>query len=367
MKSPPTVSVVIPCRNEKNHIEACISSLLGQREVQGGFEIIVADGSSDDGTQEILEHLQKLTSLIRVVHNTKQVTASGMNAGVNAAKGRYIAIIGAHNRYADDYLCQSVAVLQETGADNVGGAMFCEGESKWQSAIAASHHSIFGVGGARWHNPAYEGPADTVFGGVYRREVFEQIGLFDETLVRNQDDEFNLRLLRSGGRTWQSPRIRSWYQPRERLSDLCRQYLQYGYWKVRVIRKHKVPASIRHLIPGCFVLCIILLPLISIRWRPALSVWYAILALYFGLNTLASSLAAARRGWNLLPYISAVFACLHFSYGWGFLCGIVDVVFWWRGERRLYSALSRRTAKDTADNNGSFGTTDMHSHRSHGT
>ena len=149
-----------------------------------------------------------------------------MNAGITASRGRFVAIAGAHNRYAPDYLRQSVAVLEETGADNVGGAMICEGRSRVQKAVAAAHHSRFGGGGARWHDPNYEGPADTVFGGVYRREVFDRIGLFDAELIRNQDDEFNLRLTRAQGRIWQSPRIRSWYSPRATLRSLFNQYLQ---------------------------------------------------------------------------------------------------------------------------------------------
>lgn len=108
--------------------------------------------------------------------------------------------MGAHNRYAPDYLRQNVQVLEETNADNVGGSMICEGRSHVQRAIALAHHSKFSAGGASWHNPNYEGPADTVFDGVYRREVFERVGLFDEELTRNQDDEFNLRLIQRGGR-----------------------------------------------------------------------------------------------------------------------------------------------------------------------
>ena len=117
-----------------------------------------------------------------------------MNAGIRAARGRYIAIMGAHAHYAPDYLRYSLEVLQETGADNVGGSMMCLGESRLQRAIAAAHHSPFAVGGARWHDTTTKGRRIRCSGALYRREVFDRIGLFDEELVRNQDDEFNLRL-----------------------------------------------------------------------------------------------------------------------------------------------------------------------------
>lgn len=228
-------------------------SILAQHRPPGDFEIIVADGMSEDGTAEILGRLAQENPRLRVIDNPSQTTPCGMNIGIREAQGDYIAIMGAHNRYAPDYLCESVKVLEETQADNVGGAMICEAKSWMQRTIAAAHHSSFSVGGARWHDPDYEGPADTVFGGVYNREVFDRIGLFDEEFVRNQDDEFNLRLTRSGGKIWQSPRIKSWYCPRGSLAALFWQYRQYGYWKVRVIQKHRTPASLRQLVPGGFV------------------------------------------------------------------------------------------------------------------
>src|SRR5262249_3984141 len=159
---------------------------------------------------------------------------------------------------------------EETGGDNVGGSMMCLGQSRLQKAIAAAHHSPFAVGGARWHDTRYEGPADTVFGGVYRREGFDRIGFLCEELVRNQDDEFHLRLTRAGGKIWHSPRIKSWYCPRGSFKALFQQYAQYGYWKVRVMQKHKLPASMRHLVPGCFMLSLFVLSLTSFLWDRAI-------------------------------------------------------------------------------------------------
>jgi succinoglycan biosynthesis protein ExoA len=342
--TPPVVSVVIPCRNEKGHIAACVRSLLAQEPPSGDFEIIVADGMSDDGTRDILARMAQEDPRLRVVDNPGQITPYGMNAGIRQARGRYIAIMGAHNHYAADYLRQSVEVLEASGADNVGGAMVCEAESWLQRGIAAAHHSPFSVGGARWHNPGYEGPADTVFGGVYRREVFDRIGFFDEELVRNQDDEFNLRLTRAGGKIFQSPRIKSWYRPRRSLGALFRQYMQYGYWKVRVIQKHKLPASVRHLVPACFVLSLILLPLAALWYPHALWGWWGLVGAYSAWNLLASLVTAARHGWELFPLLPVVFACYHLAYGSGFLRGVWDFVILRRGPNRTYTELTRASA-----------------------
>jgi glycosyltransferase involved in cell wall biosynthesis len=337
----PTISAIVPCRNERDHIEACVRSLLAQEAPPGDVEVIVVDGVSNDGTGDVLKRLLQEDSRLRIIENPKCITPSGMNLGIRHAHGKYIAIMGAHNRYAADYLRRSVEVLEKTGADNVGGAMICEAESWLQQAVAAAHHSPFSVGGARWHNPDYEGPADTVFGGVYRREVFDQIGLFDEELVRNQDDELNLRLVRAQGKVWQSPLIKSWYRPRKSLSTLFQQYLQYGYWKVRVIQKHKIPASVRHLIPGCFVFLVSILPFVSFWWTLAVWIWLGLVSAYASCNLIASSLTAARRGWRLLPILPLVFVCYHFAYGCGFLHGILDFVLLRRGPRWMHTRVTR--------------------------
>jgi GT2 family glycosyltransferase len=266
---------------------------------------------------------------------------SGVNLAIAAARGRYIAIMGAHNRYAPDYLRQAVQVLEETQADNAGGSMVCEGESYVQEAIALAHHSGFSVGGARWHDPQYDGPADTVFGGVYRREVFDRIGLFDEELVRNQDDELNLRLVQQGGRIWHSPRIRSWYKPRRSLRSLLRQYVQYGYWRVRVVQKRKAAAAIRQYVPGAFVCSLIALPAVALLWLPAWWLWFGEIAAYVFCALGISLVVAARNGWRYVPILPPVFACYHLGYGIGFLHGVIDFVLLRRQPRENYSQLTR--------------------------
>jgi glycosyltransferase involved in cell wall biosynthesis len=344
--SAPAVSVVIPCRNEKEHIEECLRSILAQEVVPGGFEVIVVDGMSDDGTREILFRFSQQHDRLQVIDNPQQIVSCAMNAGIRKARGRFIARLDAHNHYAPNYLRSSLEVLEATGADNVGGSMVCVGESWLQKVIAISHHSPFSVGGARWHDAYYEGPADTVFGGFYRRQVFEQLGLFDEALVRNQDDEFNLRLTRAGGKIWHSPRIKSWYRPRSGLRSLFRQYLQYGYWKVRVIQKHRVPASIRHLVPGAFIFCLTALPPAALFFPLLWRLWIALLGAYAMANVVASLITAARRGWNFLPALPLVFACYHFGYGIGFLRGVVDFIILRRQPALAFTQLTRSPASE---------------------
>lgn len=316
-------------------------SILAQEPPAGGFEVIVVDGMSDDGTRDVLARLAAEHPNLRVVDNPERITPSAMNRGIGEARGRYVAIMGAHNRYPPDYLSVALEVATETGADNVGGAVVAEGTTRLERAIAAAHHSPFAVGGARWHDVEYDGPADTVFGGFYRREVFDRIGGFDEELVRNQDDELNLRLVRAGGRIWKSRRIRSWYRSRRTLRDLWRQYRQYGYWKVRVIQKHRLPASIRHLVPAGFVGTVILL-CAGATVSPASGLALAgVLGTYAAASLLAAVGCARRHGWDLLPVLPGVFACYHVAYGVGFLVGLWDFALWRRGARDDYTTLTR--------------------------
>ncbi len=335
------VTTIVPCRNEGDSIEACLRSILSQERPGGAWELVVVDGLSDDGTSEVLSRLIEEYPSLKVIANPKRTMPSGVNLGIAAARGRYIAIMGAHNRYASDYLRQSVQVLEETKVDNVGGSMVCEGDSYVQEAIALAHHSGFSVGGARWHDPQYEGPADTVFGGVYCREVFDRIGFFDEELVRNQDDELNLRLIQHGGRIWHSPRIRSWYKPRRSLKALLQQYVQYGYWRVRVVQKRKAAASLRQYVPGTFVFILLAVPVLALLWSPAWWPWFGALAAY-SFCTFGISLAvAARHGWRYLPILPLVFACYHLGYGFGFLRGIWDFVVLRRGPAHGLTVLTR--------------------------
>ena len=336
MSSSLAVTAVVAARNEERYIEACVRSLLAQQAPLGGFEVIVAEGMSDDQTRSILEGIAREDDRLKVIDNPERITPTAFNAAIKQSRGRYIAFMSAHARYPDDYLVRCYELAERLGADNVGGPAIAEGHTRMQRAIAAAHHSPFSVGGASWHSVEHEGRASTVFGGFYRRDVFNRIGLFDEELVRDQDDELNFRLGLAGGKIWQSPRVRSWYAPRETLGALFRQYQQYGYWKVRILRKHGQVPALRQYVPAAFVLgvtgAIVVLAasvLISVVAPHAHVLWLASLAAlvpasYIAVLIVASITTSARSGWDLLPLLPAVFATYHVGYGVGFLQGLID-------------------------------------------
>ena len=325
--------MLVACRNEVNHVEACLSSIFQQEETQGVVEVVVADGMSDDGTRELLEQLARKDPRMRVIDNPGRIVSTGLNLAIRSAKSDIIIRMDAHTEYAPDYVKRCVELLQKSGADNVGGPARTKSETYLERAVAAAYHSPFAVGGAKFHDVDFEGWVDTVPYGCWRKEAFERFGYFDEQLVRNQDDEHNLRILRGGGRIWQSPGIRSWYHPRGSFRSLSQQYTQYGYWKVRVIQKHKVPASWRHLVPGAFLLTLTLLlfafvccALASGRWGLS-SVPLLLAAGCYSLCVLAASIhTAVGSEWRLMPVLPLVFPCYHFGYGYGFLRGVWDFV-----------------------------------------
>lgn len=330
-ENPLLVSVIVPCRNERRHIEAFLDDLLKQERDGFSCEFIVADGMSEDGTRAVLAGYARRHAEIRMIDNPRKIVSTGLNEAIRVSRGGIVARMDVHARYAPDFLKSCVEVLEQTGADNVGGASRAVGRGYWGEAIAAAFHSPFASGGAASRDVDYEGPTDTVFPGCWRKATLERLGLFDERLVRNQDDELNLRLTRSGGMVWQSRRIRSWYEPRSSPRKLFWQQFQYGFWKVAVIRKHKMPAKVRHLMPGLFVACLAALAAASalgaaFGWveaaRAGGALACALMASYAAASLVAGAAAAAKRGWRLLPGIVVATACFHFGYGLGFLAGV---------------------------------------------
>lgn len=318
------LSVITPCRNECAFIDTFLDALAAQRLPEGWtVEWLVADGRSDDGTRERLDARARADARLVVIDNPRLTVSTGLNACVARARGDAIARLDVHTTYADDYLAQCLAALERSGADNVGGPWVAVGDTPMQRAIAAAFQSRWVVGGARSRDTAYEGEVDTVYLGCWPRGSFERFGGFDESLVRNQDDEHNLRIVRAGGRVWQSAAIHSIYRPRTRLTQLFAQQRQYGYWRSEVLRKHGTVGSLRQFVPATFVTAMAALLLASF-WA-GLAPFGLLLALY-GLYVAGVSLAVAlQSGCDLLWRMPLVIAAYHVGYGVGTLQGLVAV------------------------------------------
>jgi len=205
---PKIVSLVMACRNEARYIRTALQSVLAQEPPDGTrVEVVVADGMSDDGSRAILDELAAADDRVRVIDNPGKIVSTGLNSAIAASRGEIVLRMDAHTEYASDYVRACVLALEQSGAQNVGGPARTKANGWMARAIAAAYHSHFACGGARFHDDAYEGYVDTVPYGCWRRTTLDRLGPFDESLVRNQDDEYNLRLVRAGGRIWQSPRI----------------------------------------------------------------------------------------------------------------------------------------------------------------
>jgi len=337
----PAVSIIIPCRNEKKHVHSFIQSLLSQDYPSDRIEVIIADGMSDDGTREILNEICATYDHIRVVENPKKIVPTGLNNAILEAKNDIIVRMDVHSEYAKDYVSKCVETLVETDAGNVGGPARTKALTFLHKAIAAAYHSSFAVGGAASHFEDIEGPVDSVWYGCWRKETLIKIGMFDEEFVRNQDDELNFRLQKAGLTIWQNPAIRFWYFPRDSLGKLFKQYYQYGYWKVRVILKHRRPASLRHLVPGAFVFTCFLLSVLTpfvliLRW-----ILFGFLALYALFLLVGSIVTSSKSSWLYFPILPIVFAIYHMAYGMGFLHGLFVQAVGLSWHTRSTTSLSR--------------------------
>jgi hypothetical protein len=244
----PPVSVVMPVRNEERHLAESVRHVLGQ-DYPGPLELVLAVGPSADRTEQIAGALAAAEPRITVVPNPSGRIPAALNLAVSVARHQVIARIDGHALFPRGYLRTAVAVLAATGAADVGGVMAAEGETPFQQAVAWGMTSRAGVGSAGWHTGGQAGPADTVYLGVYRREVIEQAGGWDEEMLRAEDWELNYRIRARGGLVWFTPELTVTYRPRASLRDLGAQYFHYGRWRRVLVREHPETASFRYLAP----------------------------------------------------------------------------------------------------------------------
>ena len=323
----PQVSVIIPCRNERHYIGPCLDSILGNDYRRDRLELLVVDGMSDDGTAEVVESYAARISAIRMFANPLRTVPSALNLGIARARGEVILRMDAHAEYPSHYISGLVRWLLESGADNVGATWVTvpvDGSITARAIAIALSHPL-GVGNARFRIGTGEARfVETVPFGCFRRELFDRVGLFDEDLVRNQDEEFNFRVIRKGGRVLLVPGIVVFYYARRSFRQLAAMYWQYGYFKPLVVRKVGAVMTVRQLVPALFVSCVLLSGIVA-PWVPVARLLLGLVTAAYGGVVLAVCGTAARR--NGLPVgfaLAAAFVVVHFAYGLGFLRGVLD-------------------------------------------
>ncbi len=328
----PKVSVIVPCYNEQSTIRLLLDALHRQTYPRADMEVIVADGFSKDGTREIITAFQKdCPELnVRVVDNAKRSIPSGLNRAIEVARGEIILRLDAHSQPYPDYIANSVSAHGEGRGANVGGVWDIRpGAETWIAksiAVAAAHP--LGVGDALYRHTKQAAEVDTVPFGSFRRELIDQVGFFDESLLSNEDYEFNARVRKSGGKIWLDPSIRSIYFARSTLLELIRQYWRYGFWKWRMLHRYPDTLRWRQALPPLFVLSLIVLALFSIFIPLARGPLAVELLFYFSIMILAGFYAAVRqRNAYVILGLPLAISAMHISWGSGFLWSILTSSF----------------------------------------
>ncbi|SFT76715.1 Glycosyltransferase, GT2 family [Lishizhenia tianjinensis] len=335
------VSIVIPCRNEVAYIEECISAIYANTLCKNEeVEVLVVDGMSDDGTTELVQSLLPKYTNLRLIINDRKVTPVAFNLGITESTGEYYQIVGARHIICEDYLEKEIQILEENpDIWCVGSKLINEYTNQEGAIISKAMDTPFGMGVGNFRILDKSGYTDTVTSPMYPRWVFDKIGMFDEELVRNQDDEFNFRVTQAGGKIWFEASIWLKYYVRSTYAGLKKQFFQYGYWKVFVNKKHKAVTTLRQLFPPLFVLfALVSIPLALLHpflKYGILSIWvlYAFLALYFG----------AKKGDGFKESLGIIrsFLIMHFQYGGGYLKGIYHFYILHRKPSQRETKLSR--------------------------
>ncbi|HET6823474.1 MAG TPA: glycosyltransferase family 2 protein [Anaerolineales bacterium] len=325
----PKVSIIVPCYNEQSTIRLLLEALGEQTYPRAEMEVIVADGLSTDGTRHAIAAFQRdVPDLrVRVVENTKRSIPSALNRAIEASRGEIIVRMDGHSKPYPDYVANCITAHQAGRGDNVGGVWEIHpGAETWIAksiAVAAAHP--LGVGDALYRHAKQAAEVDTVPFGSFRRALIEQVGFFDESLLTNEDYEFNARVRKSGGKIWLDPSIRSVYFARSTLLELVRQYWRYGLWKWRMLRRYPDTLRWRQALPPLFVLSLVALFLLSVFIPFAGILLVAELLLYFSIMILAGFHAALRRQrvYLILGLPLAIFA-MHLAWGSGFLWSMLS-------------------------------------------
>jgi glycosyltransferase involved in cell wall biosynthesis len=322
------ISILIPCLNEESYIGNVLDDIVNQDYPKEFLEVFCIDGRSTDSTKKIIAQYIDKYPFIKLLDNPERTVPFALNIGIKKSQGM-VMIMGAHASYPKTYISDLFKWMNTLNADNVGCALEAKppDDSKKSLAISKALSHPFGVGNALFRLGVKEPKlVDTVTFGFYCREVFDRIGYFDEGLIRNQDDEFNARLIKNGGRIFLVPGLKIWYYTRNTFKKLWKMYFQYGYFKPLVAKKVGRPATLRQLIPSLFLCSLFLLFALSSINRVFLYLFIALIILYLIITISVSFQISSKNKITLIPFSILSFFVLHFSYGFGYLRGILDFI-----------------------------------------
>ena len=315
----PSVSILLPIRNEEDFIAQTLKSIIEQDYPKEKLELVIADGDSSDGTISEINKLKKEFNNLKILHNKHKTMPKGFNLALNSSKSDIVLMLGGHSVLPKNYISKSIKNLKNYNSSCAGGVIQAIGDGFWGNIIASSISSVFGVGNVSFRlKNIKSGYVNSIPFGCYNRSIFDKIGDLDEELIRNQDDEFNFRLTQSGYKIWQDSSLVIKYFCRLSLKKLFNQYLQYGLFKVRVIQKRKTLISFRHIIPSLFLISL-LIPVMSIYIFFA----YFLLGLFFSIKINKFNIAK-------LIACQITFFIIHLSYGLGFIFGQFKFINKWK-------------------------------------
>jgi glycosyltransferase involved in cell wall biosynthesis len=325
----PIISIIVPCYNEQTTIRGLLDAILAQTYPHACLEVVISDGHSTDGTLDVISTFQKdhPELVVQVVENALRSIPSSLNRAIEAARGEIIVRLDAHSMPYPDYVARCAQALEEGRGANVGGIWEVRpGAATWVAqAIAAAASHPLGVGDAMYRLAPQAGAVDTVPFGAFRRSLIDSIGNFDESLLSNEDYEFNTRVRQSGGTVWLDPAIRSIYFARSTLAALMRQYARYGYWKLQMLRRYPATLRWRQALPPVFVASLIGLSILGIWFGPFRFLLTAEILIYLSILTLAGLRAAQKRHQPLLVLgLPLAITSMHLAWGGGFLWSMLS-------------------------------------------
>ncbi len=321
------LTVICPIYNEEKYIADCITSIIGQDYPKERLEVLFVDGMSTDRTREIVQEYASQYSYIHLLNNPKRIVPVALNIGIRIAQGDIIIRLDAHAHYPQNYFSILEQKLTELDADNVGGV--CRtlpvNNTPVCKAIAGALSSPFGMGNSYFRIGAdTEREVDTVPFGCFRKNLFDSIGMFDEELIRNQDDEFNGRIIKNGGKIYLIPSVVIDYYARDTIGKVSKMFYQYGLFKPLVNKKLGKPATLRQFFPLFFVLGLILGFLLLFVHRVFRYLYFFALLAYFFLAFYFAQ--KKEKDTPTMVLMIVTFLTIHLSYGWGYIRGLMKIL-----------------------------------------